>query len=433
MKNYIKYVTIIVIGFAVLCFAFAVDLVSAYTPTQSTWLSNGPTILYSTSTVQVGIGTSSPSIVYGLDIGTTTLIHGAIVQDTNATSTLSGGINILGGCIQVGSSCIGANTGTVVSGTAGQVAYYASTGTSVSGTSTIFINTSKDVGINTPSPTDSLDVTGSMYTSTFLGVNVPISTISGNTWTAGFESPSGTQNVVSLVRPANTLNNFLQFVPNGGNTSSNVNWTMGMNSNSDNFAFSDYNGSSVIQRFILTDSGNMGIGTTSPYRTLSVTGSSDLGNNALAGYFTGTSTNTSTLAGLLSIKPVELSGGTNALTLDTTASNFSAGGSILNFNQGGVNQAFIQGSEGAAGTNPYLLTSIAGGSANTTLTKTGLGIATSTPGTKLDVNGDITDEAAIPHVSTGSSIAIVCYTTGGKLGYITIASLLGVTPVCSAN
>lgn len=43
----------------------------------------------------------------------------------------------------------------------------------------------------------------------------------------------------------------------------------------------------------------LGIGTTSPWRTLSVTGSSDLGTNALAGSFTGTSTATSTLVGAI--------------------------------------------------------------------------------------------------------------------------------------
>ena len=41
---------------------------------------------------------------------------------------------------------------------------------------------------------------------------------------------------------------------------------------------------------IWNSSGNLGIGTTSPWRALSVNGSSDLGINALAGYFTATST-----------------------------------------------------------------------------------------------------------------------------------------------
>ncbi len=67
------------------------------------------------------------------------------------------------------------------------------------------------------------------------------------------------------------------------------------------------------------------------------------------------------------------------------------------------------------------------------ITSTGnVGIGTSTPATTLDVNGDITDEKAISHVNTGANTAIMCYTTGGQLGYITITNLLGVTPACSA-
>ncbi len=67
------------------------------------------------------------------------------------------------------------------------------------------------------------------------------------------------------------------------------------------------------------------------------------------------------------------------------------------------------------------------------ITKDGLvGISTSTPGTALDINGDVTIEAAIPRVNTGANTAIACYTTGGQLGYITITNLLGVTPACSA-
>jgi hypothetical protein len=53
-------------------------------------------------------------------------------------------------------------------------------------------------------------------------------------------------------------------------------------------------------KLTIDSSGNVGIGTTSPWRSLSVQGSSDLGNNALAGTFTATSTTgTSTIANSL--------------------------------------------------------------------------------------------------------------------------------------
>ncbi len=59
----------------------------------------------------------------------------------------------------------------------------------------------------------------------------------------------------------------------------------------------DNNASTTIAKFLDNGTGyflgNIGIGTTTPWRTLSVNGSSDLGNNALAGYFTATTSTAS--------------------------------------------------------------------------------------------------------------------------------------------
>ena len=70
-------------------------------------------------------------------------------------------------------------------------------------------------------------------------------------------------------------------------------------------------------------SGNIGIGTTSPYAKLSVEGSSALGNSALAGYFIGTTTATSTLAGGLRIGTT---GSPGALALLGNATSTAANG-----------------------------------------------------------------------------------------------------------
>ena len=61
-----------------------------------------------------------------------------------------------------------------------------------------------------------------------------------------------------------------------------------------------------------------------------------------------------------------------------------------------------------------------------------VGVNQSNPATALDVNGDITDEKAASHYGTGANTAIVCYTSTGKLGYITITSLLA-SGNCTAN
>lgn len=63
------------------------------------------------------------------------------------------------------------------------------------------------------------------------------------------------------------------------------------NATSTNFWYA--NGTTIYN----SNSGNVGIGTTSPYATLSVTGFSDLGNSARAGFFTATSSTHSTFAG----------------------------------------------------------------------------------------------------------------------------------------
>ena len=66
--------------------------------------------------------------------------------------------------------------------------------------------------------------------------------------------------------------------------------------------------------------GNVGIGTTSPWATLSVNGNSDLGNSALAGYFTATSTTaTSTFAGNVTVGPAaSISDQENTLATSTS-------------------------------------------------------------------------------------------------------------------
>ncbi len=57
---------------------------------------------------------------------------------------------------------VGAGSGTINSGTAGQVAYYATNGTAVSGTSSLFIATNGYVGVGTSTPPSTLTVSGTL-------------------------------------------------------------------------------------------------------------------------------------------------------------------------------------------------------------------------------------------------------------------------------
>ena len=75
--------------------------------------------------------------------------------------------------------------------------------------------------------------------------------------------------------------------------------------------------------------GNVGIGTTSPWRTLSVAGTSDLGTNALAGTFTATSTTgTSQFSGNVNVAAQKAYqyNGANVITASTTLDNYFFGG-----------------------------------------------------------------------------------------------------------
>lgn len=81
----------------------------------------------------------------------------------SGTTTIANGVNITGGCYAVNGVCTTSGSGTVSTGTAGQVAYYPFTGASVFGTSTLFFDPSGRIGINNTNPLSAFDVAGTIY------------------------------------------------------------------------------------------------------------------------------------------------------------------------------------------------------------------------------------------------------------------------------
>lgn len=105
----------------------------------------------------------------------------------------------------------------------------------------------------------------------------------------------------------------------------------------------------MVERLSVLSGGNVGIGTTSPTYKLSVEGSSTLGNQAIAGYFTATSSTASTFAGNVGIGstspafPLSVLGGpayfqvsNNAVALTLQRSNSITANTSINFKGVGV-------------------------------------------------------------------------------------------------
>jgi hypothetical protein len=173
----------------------------------------------------------------------------------------------------------------------------------------------------------------------------------------------------------------------------------------------------------LTQAGNVGIGTTTPGRTLSVVGDIratgilyDSNNSAgTSGNFlmtTGTGyqwTSTSTLFGGNQVT----GNGTNGYVTRWTAANTISTGVLLdNGTVAGVNatsSSYTFNVQANPGTAPFNVSSSTGTSL-VTVTQTGnVGIGTSTPGSRLDIWGNV-------NIATGSTPTLFANTANGYVG-----------------
>jgi hypothetical protein len=136
----------------------------------------------------VGIGSSTPSALFGLST-----LNPLYVASTTASSTFANGINLTAGCFSVGGTCLTAGSGTVNSGTQGQLPYYAANGTALTATSSIFLAATGNVGVGTTSPGAALDVNGSIRGSAFVvtASSTAFSTITSFGGFNGYVSVSG--------------------------------------------------------------------------------------------------------------------------------------------------------------------------------------------------------------------------------------------------
>lgn len=143
------------------------------------------------------------------------------------------------------------------------------------------------------------------------------------------------------------------------------------------------------------DSTRVGIGTSTPWRTLSVNGESDLGNNALAGYFTATTSIASTF-------PYASS---TALTVSGALYNTSLSDGCLNSTSGKIGSTGSAcGSGGGGGSGiGWASTTVPNTNSIYSTQLSNVGIGTSSPYAKLSVVGPVVAEYFTATSTTATS------------------------------
>ncbi|MDE1941289.1 MAG: hypothetical protein KGI66_04175, partial [Patescibacteria group bacterium] len=432
--------------------------------------SSTPTL--TVNSTNVGIGTTSPyanlsvnalngsanttlfAVASSTANSTTTLFAigntGIITSNASATSTFAAAIKAP--CFTTdGTTCLGGGTGsgTVNTGTQGQIAFYNSNTNAVTGTSSLFIAQNGNVGIGgTTTPWTTLSVTGASDLGNFAlaGYFNATNTNATSTFAGGltignnglvYDSYSGVTTISSLQTGA------MRFDTDAGV----ISWTdLPIDSSAPNGTTESYsanlNGSPMLTIYGQADgAGNIinpgvGIGTTSPFTTFAVQGNSYFSGSLTAGNVTATGTaSTTNLIVSNSATIGTLSGllyGTNGSvgTIATSSFNLSiplaSTTGILAVNQGGT------GTSSAPALNQLLIGNGAGGYNYVATSSLGLanGTVTSIATNNGLTGGTITSSGTIGLNTANLAANILTYWDGSNLhatssptvGYITATS-----------
>lgn len=248
----------------------------------------------------VGVGTTSPS--QALSVQGNALVSGDIsAANMNATGTLSLSalatpagsflaVNASGAVIATTTPSGGGGGGSL-SGTTGQTAYFSGTNTAV-GTSSIFISTAQNVGIGNTSPTYALHL-GSQTPTGLLGAAGMAIGVSANAATGleiqnnSFGASGATALTLSSVGGSNNFSIYAYGPGAAGSLYGIDSYAMSLLQSGVNLVLNA--SSDVVMAAggtramnIKATSGNVGIGTTSPFAKLSIAGAAYVGGNLTA-------------------------------------------------------------------------------------------------------------------------------------------------------
>jgi hypothetical protein len=422
----------------------------------------------------------SAGLVISTGAGTSTFsggIQGTYLNLTgaSATSTAANGINLSAGCFSINNTCVGGTggSGTVSSGSTGQLAYYAAGGTTVSGISNlIWDNSNTRLGIGTTTPWSRLSVAGAaggtdnlfviststaaFATTTVLSVDSNGITTFGsgaegdspvqfgvdnNAWTMGYLSSDKTFRIASSTTL--TSNVYFTITKPGffGISSTTPYGKFSINPDGIGTGPEFVIGSSTKTDLLITNTGLVGIGSTSPATRLGLAGNAYLDSNVI------TISSSSAASLILSLQSKAtttiLNAVDNAFSFATSSANVpifsistrsspvgligigtSSPWGKLSIEMGTFNPAFVVSNTGSS-TPSFIVTGVnqngAIGIATTSPYRSAalaIGLSSTTPGLVIGVNGSSTPALIVSSANSNGTVGIASSTPNGSYAFV---------------